>query len=829
MSLPNYLAKIKSSGVYRYVFDLSEIPQEERSTLRLVVGYSEKGPFNTPVFVEDASEFIQLFGNTSRRMERKGIFFHRMAIQALAAGPILALNIKPFNKSAAEMEKTTMISFNASDLCLKEVIVDPALQVAAKEEEIAKIEKDITAAYTEYKNAEGDEKATKKQAWENLKQERAKLKDELAKLKEDKVTILQQNSENIKKEVPIVANINDYNRTVVNSIYDTNRFWKINDDIMSIADANVDVAGHGKEDYIRIVQTGSKENSVTLFMRPYVPQSGWDVKISDWYTSEDSEDMPGYFESIKDHLLSEFFVEIYAFRGNLAKEGLFDETGTLGSYKFDEKGDKVWQELCKVENGAVYTNPDYTDAFGNKTDSLVTLSDVSTSNFINRYQGILFPHFKSGTGSYISIDSVFNRDTDLHGCVLALNEKLLDDAYEADLNSNDVYDNGEEAPEIGGVSTGDKRIDSFVHRLTSCICSVAEDGTSTTYDPAVLAATNNLTISKVKGFYMEGYEYKCIAKNETGEALQKKIFEVLNYKGIFEALTNNVDSDWKYIIDTFQAYPSPSLRANFAAICKKKFNCLGLVNFPPIVDCATACGYPGMKGGFDMKKLIETGSPISLPSDSQGASFIAFYTQLQFTDGSNKFLIPSAALVSNLFIDKLNNRQKYDIVAGPNYGRIDYNGLVGPDYSYARNDLDILEPMGVNAIVYIPRRGILVNSNQTAKQTPVTALSKVNVRELVTFLQDELEEMLYGYQWQLNTSTLREKVETKARQILELCKANGGIYAYAAKCDDTNNTPEVIDNEMVILEVDIEAARGAGKMVQVLRLHRTGGLTQVNG
>ena len=39
MSLPNYLAKIKSSGLYRFTFDKSQIPSElSAETMRLVVG-----------------------------------------------------------------------------------------------------------------------------------------------------------------------------------------------------------------------------------------------------------------------------------------------------------------------------------------------------------------------------------------------------------------------------------------------------------------------------------------------------------------------------------------------------------------------------------------------------------------------------------------------------------------------------------------------------------------------------------------------------------------------------------------------------------------------
>ena len=96
MSLPNYLANIKSAGIYRFVWDKSQMPPQQAETLRLVVGYSEQGPFNTPVYLDNASDFIKIFGNISKKLEKRGVYFHRLALQALQAGPILALNLKKF-------------------------------------------------------------------------------------------------------------------------------------------------------------------------------------------------------------------------------------------------------------------------------------------------------------------------------------------------------------------------------------------------------------------------------------------------------------------------------------------------------------------------------------------------------------------------------------------------------------------------------------------------------------------------------------------------------------------------------------------------------------
>lgn len=862
MSVPNYLAKIKSSGVYRYVFDKSEIPVSERNSIRLVVGYSEKGPFNTPVYFDDANEFIATHGNISRRMERKGIFFNRMALQALSGGPILALNLKPFNVGK-EKEFNNVLAFNA----------------------------DILGSNTYDSKILG---------------------------------------------AALVSNGNN-----AGGIYDTNRFWKVTENLFDI-DVNeyneytkeIQPSGAfaNESSYFRIVQTGSHEDAVTIFMRPFKP-TNWDVKISEWYSNETAEDMPSYMEAIADTKLSNYFMEIYTFKGKFTND-LFksDNNSTLGAYglypfsaadletelnkkpgegnsvadELESKNDayekavedydeavkayeaadgddeysgetsvddlkaemerleeevgnaqtelataqaaydavvkafyvsenslddedaktkddvewvKIWAPFCLFEEDAeqgntgrkimrIHTNEYFRNIYGEMADALDAMSTVSTSNFVGRYAGITFPSFKDANGSFISIDSIFNKATAYHKCLMALDESLLDDAYDADINNNGEYEPEETTRlEFENVTS----VLGYIKKLTTSIEDDSENTTGTTF-----------------GYYVDGFTYNSITKADKNDQLVTKILKTLSdYKGLREALTNNVDLDYKYWVDTFQAYPTLALRADITDILQKKFNCLGILNFPPMPDVITASQNGWARtatGGFDMNS-INRDSFISLPTESQGASFAAFYTQLKMTDGAQTFYVPSAALVSNLFMQKRATGQPYNIVAGPNHGRINYTGVIGPDYNYARADLDVLEPFGVNAIIYIPRYGIVINSNQTAKQTPVSALSKVHVRELITYIQDTIQDMLYGYQWELNTPSLRDAIKAKADVILGVVQCNGGIYAYNTKCDDQNNTPEIIDNEMVVLDMEIEPARGAGKMVQTLTIHRTGALS----
>lgn len=669
MSLPNYLAKIKSSGVYRFTWDKSVVPAQQAETLRLVIGYSEKGPFNTPVYIESASDFKSIYGNINKRLERKGCYFHRMATQALQSGPILAMNIKPFDKMADTEgnEKVSYAQFNGTN---------------------------ITAART-------DEGLPKIQ---------------------------------------------------VSTLYKSNRFWNLD------ADKLIERIGgsDANSSYITLAATDTKETSCTIVMRPIENSSYKGITVRSWCASQGIE-VTGYLEdeAILNEDLSKFFAEIYVFRGKF-DESLYASNGPLVKY-IDTDG-KV-RKTCK-------------NALNRSVDALEAMSRDSNSNFIGSYSGCILPYFKDANGNYASLDLKFNADYNNHKMLMKFDSDLLDTVNEPIK-----------------ILIDDKDL------------PVVNDDNKKLYD------------EQGKGFYpmhyFEGYTYLSINKNQPIWNQCKSVFDD---EGIYEALTNRVDVEYHYIVDTFDTEVGET-KGELFSMAKDKDNAFAIVNFPK------------MSKFLKDITMENAAAALTMPGETEGASWGAYYTQLTFTDGTVKNVIPSAALVSNLFMQKWGPRQPYYIVAGPNYGTLTYSGLVGPDYNFSRSDLDILEPKGINAIVYVPRLGTYISSNQTAKQIPVSGLSKVHIRELVIYLQNEIEHLLQSYQWELNTQALRDTIKTKADAICDKIMNNGGIYAYVNICDETNNTQEVIDNEMIILDTEIEPARGAGKMVHQLTIHKTGGLT----
>lgn len=349
----------------------------------------------------------------------------------------------------------------------------------------------------------------------------------------------------------------------------------------------------------------------------------------------------------------------------------------------------------------------------------------------------------------------------------------------------------------------------------------------------------NQEIGTIVPQYIEGYVYKNDKPLGTGmraklEWQNSLLSALTDYKGLRTGLLNKGDIDYRYVVDTFESYPDNGLKSILTYLCKEKQSAFAIINFPSVttfVKCPYA-SYTDSNGVFNVQYIVDgcnkkksSALSFSLPNDFDGASFGAYYTPLKFTDGYIDTIVPSAGLVSNLFVEKYQSRQPYYIVAGPNYGSINAAGLIGPDYKYSMDELQVIEPYGVNVMVYRPSFGTFINANQTAKQTPKSALSSINVRELVIYLQDEIERVLQQYQWEFNNARTRNAILDRANQICALVAANGGIQAYLNVMDESNNTPDIIDNEMAVLSTHIEPGRGCGKMVHELTLYRTGKLS----
>ena len=845
-----HLANIKSSGVYRFVFDKSEVTNTIPQTMRLVVGYSEKGPFNTVMYIKNEGEFREIYGNPSKKLEKYGCFFHRLALQALAKEPILCLNLKDF-----------------SDETLKAISFDMINEAVLPKAESIDVEKifDASGLWTLSPEALSD-------AFDSMDGNKKRyITMSITDTKKCSNTVFMRPS--LVKGYDI--SLRDWYNT-----YNNGEYPDYLEDVLStlVSDYMVDVYIFRGKFTKEVATSPTFANYFTIkgddvYVKDYVEnafgekidalQALSEVEGSGFITRYTGSLIP-YFKGLDGSWMSiDLLVNSGVDRHNIMMyldEDML-EAGTddfsawninLGGYNAEFGEDfavlgsieayfgtsnkcaymyNIWKQdeakyEWKTDEASVFTNFTYgvpaIDVFGGLTlenDS----TDFSKGLFTYAADGVTY---HSHSTMPISVGDNFVGEK---GLVTVIN--IIDNYKGSNVDTIEIkFSDKPKQVNIAGVGNS---IIRYNCKLT------AHAGSTLPAEKIEDTAAVPFSNDSHKGVYLEGYEYKefkptsssAVHKNEW---INKKL-DVLKKKGLREALTNCADTDYRYIVDTFEAFPEDGLRSRLSMLAKDKGNAFVISNFPAMDTFKKdKMGGYSDRYGFNTKYIVQghnrsknTATNITMPSELNGASFIAFYTPLNFNDGGLKVTVPSAALVSNNFMDKYTSRQPYYIVAGPSYGLMSYDGLIGPDYIFTRDDLDNLEPMGVNCMVYKPQRGTFINSNQTAKQTPVTGLSKINIRELVIYLQDAIADMLQGYQWELNTQTLRDNIKTKADIICEAVAANGGLYAYKNVCDKTNNTDEVIDNEMIVLSTSIEPAKGAGKMVHELTIYRKGGMSSV--
>jgi hypothetical protein len=215
----------------------------------------------------------------------------------------------------------------------------------------------------------------------------------------------------------------------------------------------------------------------------------------------------------------------------------------------------------------------------------------------------------------------------------------------------------------------------------------------------------------------------------------------------------------------------------------------------------------------------------SLPGEDQGSKFCGFFSPYITIRESNRNLsVPPAAFVSNNYVRKFAAGEPYSIVAGQKRGVLSGGNIVGVEYDFTDEDRGNLEPFGINPIIKRTGIGVVIFGNQTAYQTVNSAFNLLHVRDLLISVETDVQSILSNYLFDFNEDSIRLEIKTLVDNYLDGVQSSGGIYAYQTIMDTSNNTPEIIDMNMGVIDVIIEPARGIQKFINRITVTRTGGI-----
>lgn len=119
---------------------------------------------------------------------------------------------------------------------------------------------------------------------------------------------------------------------------------------------------------------------------------------------------------------------------------------------------------------------------------------------------------------------------------------------------------------------------------------------------------------------------------------------------------------------------------------------------------------------------------------------------------------------------------------------------------------DQLYKMGVNPVYIQIGIGTLLFGDKTALAKP-SAFDRINVRRLFIVLEKAIAKASKYFLFEFNDAFTRAQFVNTVEPYLRDIQGRRGIYDFRVVCDETNNTPEVIDRNEFIGDIYIKPAR----------------------
>lgn len=134
---------------------------------------------------------------------------------------------------------------------------------------------------------------------------------------------------------------------------------------------------------------------------------------------------------------------------------------------------------------------------------------------------------------------------------------------------------------------------------------------------------------------------------------------------------------------------------------------------------------------------------------------------------------------------------------------------------------DQLYKINLNPVAFFPSEGFVIFGQKTLQKKP-SAFDRINVRRLFLNLETATRDTAKYFLFEPNTLFTRTQIINSLTPIYDNAKNTQGIYDYLLICDERNNTPAIIDDNTVVIDVYIKPVRSAEYILCNFYATRTG-------
>lgn len=810
----------KASGVYFVEIDNSIVTSSNVQTaLRLAVGFNMQGPFNRPVYISNTAECDKLFGGIDRKLERRGCFTNRNLRTMVRKAPVFALNLLNVDTSGKADNKDTVGSLILS--------FDPN-----KDSSVFK--NPYAFMYDRTKFWIADDQAFVNNTFVKDSQ---KIDASVSNLNESAFMGLANcGTKDISIIVKKSENLTGYNVTFLDYYGSQDKIpysWINPNDFVS--DYFIDV----------IAISGNWDKS-------QYPAYAGDVVWGNFFTNQ----------GLKKEQLNKFLrldaVNVVGTWTGCILPNFLDKQGNIKSidYQINKTCNETGLMFAVNQHAMDYVSLDGSTFFFDVDGSGTYNTGDSSAIFIPDFVGNLIkPSMSKKNFTYMSCNIEISNETAFDASSLA--DEMIDSSTMFTLSSaNGTNVNvGDYVRAKSGLMTKiikkrggrldpEDETSAVVYRYTAADIVLGDSAVqnieihksySDMYKTLTLYSLPGL---KICNRHMPGFDADGVINAEAGV---KKIYSMLEDQGIRKGLLNNDSFDFRYIVDTLANGLDENCggKVYLSRLASDKKHCTALINAPSMSQFA-ASDAPFFgdywdpeeddRPNFDVAYIPQGGNQnlvypagtesFTLPDEENGADHCAvFAPYLKSADGARTILIPPAADISNVFMNKFTGGDPYTTVANTN-GILTVTDAFDVEYAFDDTDRGYLEPFGI--IPIINRNGtLMIYGDRTAYQIVNSDLNFLHVRELLNTIQISCQSVLNDYVFTKNTPTTRAEITSRLNPILSAMLDSGALLKYDIECDDLNNTKDVIDNKFCIVDIGVWVTQNMEKIVVPITLNRS--------
>jgi hypothetical protein len=175
--------------------------------------------------------------------------------------------------------------------------------------------------------------------------------------------------------------------------------------------------------------------------------------------------------------------------------------------------------------------------------------------------------------------------------------------------------------------------------------------------------------------------------------------------------------------------------------------------------------------------------------------------------------------VAGLCVSTSTSQDDWFSPAGLNRGGL--QNVVKLAFNPNKAQRDDLYTNRINPIVALPGSGPVLFGDKTGLASP-SAFDRINVRRLFLNVEKRARALAEGVLFEQNDTTTRGNFSAAINSYLSEIQARRGLTDFLVVCDESNNTPEIIDRNEFVAELYLKPTRSINFVTVTVTATRTG-------